>query len=77
MTEYQGHRSRNAWNVALYINNEEPLYRLGVECRKAAKTVRGAARMFLRESGLEGQRTPDGAVYNLTCVKEALTDILD
>lgn len=44
MKEYQGHRSWNAWNVSLWICNDEPLYRFAMECigwaRKWAKTVR-------------------------------------
>lgn len=34
----------------------------------------GAARAFVRAYG--GERTPDGAVYNLTCVREALRGIV-
>lgn len=77
MTEYQGHRSRNAWNVALWINNGESLYRIAVECRKRQKNIESAARSFLAATGLAGTKTPDGAVYNITCVREALRDILN
>ena len=30
--EYNGHESWNAWNVALWIGNDEPLYRFALEC---------------------------------------------
>lgn len=70
--EYQGHRSWNAWNVALYIGNEEPLYRLAQACYARAKSPAHAARLFGRETGLVGTRTPDGAVYTKLAVKLAL-----
>jgi hypothetical protein len=75
MAQYQGHRSWNAWNVSLWINNDEGLYRLAVETVKEAGTVAKGARMLWRM--LEGERTPDGARYNLTCIREALRGILD
>lgn len=71
MATYNGHRSWNAWNVALWIGNDEGLYNLALDCLKRAKgNRRKAARYMLQD--LEGQRTPDGAVYNLTCLYEAL-----
>lgn len=72
MKEYQGHRSWNAWNVALYIANEYDLYEIAVDCLKCSKTPTAATRLFLRYTGLLGERTPDGAVYNRLSVKLAL-----
>jgi hypothetical protein len=76
MAAYNGHRSWNAWNVALWIGNDEPLYRLAQECLKECRTVRMAARRFLAIVGA-GSKTPDGATYNLTCVQEALAGLRD
>ena len=75
MATYNGHRSWNAWNVALWINNTEWLYNYA---RDSVTTYgpKRAARIMLRNS-LEGSRTPDGAKYNYTCIFEAITDILD
>ena len=73
MPEYNGHRSWNAWNVALWIGNEEPLYRLAMNCLKTEKTVASAARRFSRECGMS--RTPDGAKMNITCIREALAGL--
>ncbi len=73
MAKYNGHRSWNAWNVSQWLNNDEGLYRRAVELAKAHGPGKGARLMF-RE--LAGDRTPDGAVYNLTCVREAMRDIL-
>ena len=90
MAEYQGHRSWNAWNVALWISNEEPLYRLAMESlKKACKgdctleslTIEAIANRatsyFLRWAVCLGDRTPDGAVYNRTCVREALIGLME
>jgi len=69
MAEYNGHRSWNAWNVDLWIWNDEGTY----SWAKSYVDTYGrnkAARMLARD--LAGQSTPDGAKYNLTCIREAL-----
>lgn len=72
MAEYQGHRSWNAWNVALYIDNEESIYRAAVEALQTTTNIRQAVTKFCRITGLRDTRTPDGGVYNTRCIKEAL-----
>lgn len=78
---YNGHRSWNAWNVSLWIGNDEPTYRFALDCiERAAKSHDGklsaaaqlnlATRLFMRD--FEGQKTPDGAKFNATSVKECL-----
>lgn len=74
MPTYQGHRSWNAWNVSLWINNDEDLYRRAVSLVKL-KGARWAAKQLAGE--LAGQRTPDGGCYNLTTIREAIRGILD
>lgn len=32
MAKYQGHKNWNHWNVSLWINNDEGLYKLAREC---------------------------------------------
>lgn len=71
MAKYNGHRSWNAWNVSLWIGNDEGLYRHADELIKAHGAGK-AAQLLARE--LAGERTPDGARYNLTCIREALRD---
>ena len=70
---YNGHRSWNAWNVSLWINNDEGLYRLAVdfvtEARRHGGDLEAAARVLL---AVLPTTTPDGARYNFTCVREAL-----
>jgi hypothetical protein len=74
MAEYNGHRSWNAWNVSLWINNDEGLYTMAKDCLRAAKSRRGAARRF---STLCGATTPDGAKYNTQCIYEAMDGMND
>jgi len=70
MREYNGHRSWNAWNVSLWLSNDEGLYRWVTELVREYGKERAALKVF-REIG--GERTPDGAVYNRTSIREALT----
>jgi hypothetical protein len=67
---YNGHESWNAWNVALWIGNDEPLYRLAMECIQEARSIHRAANLFAERSGLT--RTPDGARYSHHSVELAL-----
>lgn len=69
MAKYNGHRSWNAWSVSLWINNDEGLYRHARALVQEYGRKR-AARALYHE--LEGQRTPDGARYNRTCIYEAM-----
>ena len=69
MAQYNGHRSWNAWNVSLWINNDEPTYRHAVDLVRQHGR-RKAARIMARD--MEGERTPDGAKYNFTCIYEAM-----
>lgn len=71
---YNGHRSWNAWNVSLWINNDEGLYRRAYELAQRHGAAK-AARVLASE--LKGEKTPDGGKYNLTCIREAIRDILE
>lgn len=70
--EYQGHRSWNAWNVSLYISNDEPLYRAAQAAHKRARSLDHCVTLFCRDTGLLGDKTPDGAVYNRLSIKLAI-----
>lgn len=70
MSEYNGHRSWNAWNVSLYINNEHDLYTLAMDCIKQHPTDYVAR--FIRYSMLLGDKTPDGAICNRLSINLAL-----
>lgn len=72
MKAYNGHRSWNAWNVSLWINNDESVYRWARELTREGGRAR-AARLINQELG--GTKTPDGAVYNRTAIYLALEEI--
>ena len=72
--KYNGHRSWNSWNISLWLNNEESSYRYAVYLVKQHGRSKAARIMA---SGYDGQRTPDGAKYNRTCIYEALEGIND
>ena len=76
---YNGHRSWNAWNVALWIGNDEGLHNTARDVWDIARRKGGnRARILTRATNIllcrlgEGERTPDGATYNRLCVREAL-----
>lgn len=69
MKSYNGHRSWNAWNVSLWINNDEGLYHHAANLVKRGGR-KWAARRLAEE--LKGQCTPDGARYNRLAIYLAL-----
>lgn len=73
MAEYNGHKNWNHWNVALWVGNDEGLYRLAVECVSTKKTLKEATELFL--SARPAGNTPDGARYTYASVYAALSAI--
>ena len=82
-TPYNGHESWNAWNVALWIGNDEGLYRAALDCirrpRKDGKPVSAnlAALRFASEVMPNDAKTPDGARYSHRSVKLALQGLME
>ena len=73
MAKYNGYTSWNAWNVSLCINNDYNTY---ITARKTVERfgyVRGL-KFLVTQWG--GEKTPDGAIYNRTGIKQAIQDIL-
>lgn len=73
MPKYNGHRNWNHWNVSLWINNDEGLYRTALECIRETRTRREAAELFLSlVQDTNGGKTPDGAPYTITSIMAAM-----
>lgn len=74
MKEYNGHRSYNAWNISLWIHNEEWIYRLAQETKD--NFPKSCAKLVLEQLKIDyGNKTPDGVKWTLLNVRKALEDI--
>lgn len=66
---YNGFPSWNQWNVSLWINNDESLYRYAMALVQRHGVTRAAVIMA---RDMAGEYTPDGGRYNLTAIRGAL-----
>lgn len=73
MAKYNGYSSWNAWNVSLWINNDYEMYMAARNTVERLGYVRGLKELVRH---WQGQKTPDGAVFNRTGIKQAIQDIL-
>lgn len=75
MDGYNGWKNRQTWNIALWINNDESLYRIAAEYVKQAKRISYIS--FVKYAGLQGAYTPDGIKFDWTRLDyKALTEML-
>ncbi|HDR9130796.1 TPA: hypothetical protein QDA91_001893 [Burkholderia vietnamiensis] len=76
MTKYNGHKNWNHWNVSLWINNDEGLYRMArfwVSRNRRNGGKQKAARDMLDElHGMSNTHTPDGAPYSVSSIRAAM-----
>ena len=76
---YNGHHCWNCWNVALWLGNDEPLYRAAMtyvhQIRNEHINATAAARRFIKSHALE--TTPDGATYTVRAVRSALSGFME
>jgi hypothetical protein len=72
---YNGYKNWTQWNVALWVNNDEGLYRMA--CRYCRLNNRAdAARAMLAELAEMGvAETPDGARYSVAALRAAFVGI--
>lgn len=64
-TTYNGWKNRQTWNIALWIGNDEGLYRSAVEFMRKYTGKRPYS-AFVVASGLVNKRTPDRIGYSGT-----------
>jgi hypothetical protein len=70
---YNGHKNYNAWNVSLWINNDEHLYNLAKWCINISKNKEIAARNMIDELRKRGiANTSDGVKFTKTNVRLAM-----
>ena len=68
---YNGFDNWNTWNVVLWINNDESLYREAFDLVQRYGITRAAAKLW---RVYKGARTPDGARYTLKAIKLAIAE---
>ena len=61
-TTYNGWKNRQTWNVSLWINNDEGLYRAAADFMTNSKT-KAPYKDFINSFELENSKTPDGIAY--------------
>lgn len=79
MTTYNGHKNWTHWNVSLWINNDEGLYRDALCYLNAAGGSReraARAMLYALKNWAHTNKTPDGARYSVTSIKAAMRDIV-
>jgi len=86
MKTFNGHRSWNAWNISLWMNNDEMTYSAVCSTiarfRKAKPNAKpdklaGLVTRSLFHNGVVAGKTPDGAVYNRISVKAVVSGLID
>ena len=80
---YNGWKNRQTWNVALWINNDEPLYRAAVDYMKeSGHKSRAPYAGFIKHEGLDVSRTPDniawlGTRLDYRALNEMMQELVD
>jgi len=74
MAKYNGHKNYNHWNVSLWINNDEGLYRMALAHIKSARNKDEAAVNMIQDLELMDNdlKTPDGVPYSVSSIRAAM-----
>lgn len=63
MAEYNGWKNRQTWNVAMWLANDENLYRAACRFVEINPKLIAPYAQFIRSEGLENQRTGDNIAW--------------
>ncbi len=72
---FNGHKNWNHWNVSLWINNDEGLYRMAKNFIERYPRVGRAKQASLMLERLQDEgitKTPDGAPYSVSSIRAAM-----
>lgn len=74
---FNGHKNWIHWNVSLWLNNDEGLYRMMIRAYGHGRRPKPqAARMMFEQLQEHGQTTtPDGARYSVTAIRAAMVGL--
>lgn len=73
MKTYNEHKNWNHWNVSLWINNDEGLFRQSLYFIRRCRTKHCAARALMDWlQGMNVTHTPDGAPYSISSIRAAM-----
>jgi hypothetical protein len=68
INSYNGHKNWAHWNVSLWLNNDETLYRRMRTLCQVYDRAKAADKML----SYLPEKTPDGAAYSLTSIRAAM-----
>jgi hypothetical protein len=72
MSKFNGYKNWNHWNVSLWINNDEGLYREALYLIDLYGDKDIAAAFLVKQLP---DKTPDGAPYSKTAIRAALVGL--
>lgn len=76
MSKYNGHANYNAWNISLWLKNDEGLYSMAKEAIRSMPTKDLAAESLLctlNDCGVT--HTPDGVKYTKSNLRRAMVGL--
>ena len=73
--KFIGHKNWNYWNVSLWINNDEWLYREALRLCNNYNRAEAAEKMLDWLHGNDIYETPDGAKYSVSSIRAAMVGI--